>query len=80
MRPKAIQPIPTQRAVVWKASTLRKARPLTSAAIIAGIGSSAVPQAIPQGMRNGRRLSGIVTRRRMIERWAIVIASVAPKA
>ena len=80
MSPKAIQPIPTQRAVEWKASTLRKARPLARAAMIAGIGSVAGPQAIPQGMRKGRSLSGIVTRRRMIERWAIVIASVAPKA
>ena len=32
------------------------------------------------GIRKGRGRSGSVTRRRMIERWAIVIARVAPKA
>ena len=51
----------------------------------AGIGmaqleSAACPQGIESGIWNGRRRSGCVTRRRMIERWAMVIARVAPKA
>ena len=57
-----------------------KARPLRIAARIAGSGSSAPRQGIPSGIRKGRERSGSLTRRRMIERWAIVIARVAPKA
>ena len=57
-----------------------KARPLTSAARIAGTGSRAPRHGRFQGTRNGRGRSGSVTRSRMIERWAMVIARVAPKA
>ena len=78
--PNTIQAPPTTRAPSWKATTVTSASAARSAPSALGMGIEPDPTAMLGPALNARGRSGSRKRMTITDRWAIVNASIAPKA